>query len=123
MGGHQRGGASPVGYPKDLSPDEYMGNKVEMDTDKWTAEGNSRMVWSIGNDWVNGSGASQYLAGRLREAVTEQHMAGFMQFLQVQEHAILDWPKETQPPFFNINDSAALAIADAIAAGAKGQET
>jgi arsenite oxidase large subunit len=71
MGGHQRGGASPVSYPKDKSPDSYMGNPVEMDTDKWTAAGTTRMVWSIGNDWVNGSGASQYLAGRLHEMTRE----------------------------------------------------
>jgi hypothetical protein len=44
MAGNQRGSAPPVGYPKDLSPDSYMGNKVEMDTDKWTAEGKTRMV-------------------------------------------------------------------------------
>ena len=67
MGGYQRGGASGASYPLDKSPTEYEGNKVEMDTDRWTVEGNTRMVWSIGNDWVNGSGASQYLAGRLRE--------------------------------------------------------
>ena len=48
------------------------------------------------------------LAERLREAVNNQQMAGFMQFLRVQEHAILDWPEQVQNPFFNINDRAAL---------------
>lgn len=51
---------------------------------------------------------STRLAGRLQEAVNGQHMAGFMQFLRVQEHAILDWPDEAENPFFNINDRAAL---------------
>lgn len=51
---------------------------------------------------------STRLSSRLREAVSEQQMAGFMQFLRVQEHAILDWPEEAQNPFFNINDRAAL---------------
>ena len=45
---------------------------------------------------------------RIREAVSNQQMAGFMQFLRVQEHAILDWPEQAQNPFFNINDPAAL---------------
>ena len=71
MGGHQRGGASGASYPLDKSPTEFNGQKVEMDCDRWTTEGKSRMVWSIGNDWVNGSGASHYLGRRLREMTRE----------------------------------------------------
>ncbi len=71
MGGHQRGGASGAPYPFDKSPTEFEGNKVEMDTDRWTVQGNTRMVWSFGNDWVNGSGASHHLATRLREMTRE----------------------------------------------------
>ena len=71
MGGHQRGGASGASYPFDKSPTEFNGQKLEMDCDRWTVEGNTRMVWSIGNDWINGSGASQYLASRLRAMVRE----------------------------------------------------
>jgi arsenite oxidase large subunit len=67
MGGHQRGGIAGASYPMDKSPTEYEGNKVEMDCDRWAVEGKTRMVWSIGNDWINGSGASNYLASRLRE--------------------------------------------------------
>ena len=67
MGGHQRGGASGASYPMEKSPTEFEGQKVEMDCDRWTVEGRTRMVWSIGNDWVNGSGASQHLGGLLRE--------------------------------------------------------
>ena len=51
---------------------------------------------------------STALAGHLREAVTDRRMAGFMQYLRVQEHAILDWPQEAHNPFFNINDRGAL---------------
>ena len=71
MGGHQRGGASGASYPFEKSPTEFNGQKLEMDCDRWTVEGNTRMVWSIGNDWINGSGASQYLASRLRAMVRE----------------------------------------------------
>ena len=71
MGGHQRGGASGASYPFDKSPTEFNGQKLEMDCDRWTVEGNTRMVWSIGNDWINGSRASQYLASRLRTMIRE----------------------------------------------------
>ena len=71
MGGHQRGGASGAPYPLEKSPNDYLGNKVEMDTDLWTVQGKTRMVWSIGNDWINGSGASNYLASKLREMIRE----------------------------------------------------
>ncbi len=71
MGGHQRGGASGASYPLDKSPTEFNGQKLEMDCDLWTVQGKTRMVWSIGNDWVNGSGASNHLGRRLREMTRE----------------------------------------------------
>ncbi|MFQ5425470.1 MAG: arsenate reductase (azurin) large subunit, partial [Gaiellales bacterium] len=71
LGGHQRGGASGASYPLEKSPTEFEGQKVEMDTELWTIEGNTRMVWSIGNDWVGGSGASQHLRQRLLELVRQ----------------------------------------------------
>jgi arsenite oxidase large subunit len=67
MGGHQRGGASGAPYPMEKSPTEFEGQKVEMDCDRWASEGKTRMVWSIGNDWVDGSGASNHIGRRLRE--------------------------------------------------------
>ncbi|MEE9298515.1 MAG: arsenate reductase (azurin) large subunit [Acidimicrobiia bacterium] len=67
MGGHQRGGISGAPYPFEKSPTEFEGEKLEMDTDRWTVQGNTRMVWSIGNDWVNGSGASHHLGALLRQ--------------------------------------------------------
>ena len=76
MGGHQRGGIGGAPYPFDKSPTEYVGpdgavHKLEMDTDRWHVQGRTRMVWSLGNDWVNGSGASHHLASRLREMTRE----------------------------------------------------
>ncbi|MFQ5968757.1 MAG: arsenate reductase (azurin) large subunit, partial [Acidimicrobiia bacterium] len=71
MGGHQRGGMAGAKYPIEKSPTTFEGRQVEMDCDRWVVEGNTRMVWSIGNDWVNGSGASHHLAGRLREMTRE----------------------------------------------------
>ncbi len=69
-GGHQRGGMFP-GYNLDSSPDEYQGNKIEMDQDRWTVEGKTRFVWVIGVDWVGASAASQFLASRFRELILQ----------------------------------------------------
>lgn len=69
-GGHQRGGMFPK-YNLDKSPDEYQGNKIEMDTDRWTIEGKTRFMWVIGVDWVGASGASQFLASALRKLVLQ----------------------------------------------------
>jgi molybdopterin-guanine dinucleotide biosynthesis protein A len=48
------------------------------------------------------------LLPRLEEAVSEQGMAGFKQFLQGAPVAILDWESSDLSPFFNINDPDAL---------------
>ncbi len=71
MGGHQRGGMDGAKYPIEKSPTTFEGRNLQMDCDRWLVEGNTRMVWSIGNDWINGSGASQHLAGRIREMTRE----------------------------------------------------
>ncbi len=67
MGGHQRGGLSGGGYPIDKSPHEYEGNKIEMDTDRWFVEGNTRFMWVIGTNWVGAMAATERLRERLEE--------------------------------------------------------
>ncbi len=62
MGGHQRGGQKAAGYPMDKSPHEYKGNKVEMDTERWFAEGKTRFRWIVGTNWIGAMGASRALA-------------------------------------------------------------
>ena len=95
MGGHQRGGMTGASYPFDKSPTEFDGHKLHMDTDRWTVQGNTRMVWSIGNDWVNGSGASHHLAGLLRQ-----------------------WTRETGPQITSPNPATVVAqLKDRLAAG------
>lgn len=49
---------------------------------------------------------------RVERAVTIQRMAGFKQFLRVQELAGLDWPAMQPSPFFNINDRVSLLGAE-----------
>ena len=41
-------------------------------------------------------------------AVTNRGMAGFFQFLDGCRHCRVEWPESTPPPFYNINDPAAL---------------
>ena len=42
----------------------------------------------------------------LKQAVLDRAMGGLMQVLDSIPHAVLDWPEETIPPFFNINQPA-----------------
>ncbi len=67
MGGHQRGGQKAAGYPMDKSPHFYEGNPVEMDTERWLVEGNTRFRWVVGTNWIGAMGATQALAARVRE--------------------------------------------------------
>ena len=70
-GGHQRGMIKGGSYPKDKSPDEYQGNKLELNVDKWVVEGNVRFMWAIGTTWLASMGASQYLAGVIKRLTRE----------------------------------------------------
>jgi arsenite oxidase large subunit len=70
-GGHQRGMISGAGYPKDKSPDEYKGNKIELNVDRWVVEGNVRFMWLIGSTWAAAMGASQFLRNNINRLVTE----------------------------------------------------
>ncbi len=70
-GGHQRGMISAAGYPKDKSPDSYNGNAIELNVDRWVAEGNVRFMYVIGTTWVTAMGASQDLAAQVRRLSRE----------------------------------------------------
>ena len=61
-GGHQRGMISAANYPKDKSPDNFQGNPIELNVDRWAAEGNLRFMWVIGSTWFSAMGASNHLA-------------------------------------------------------------
>ena len=70
-GGHQRGMISAASYPKDKSRDEYMGNKIELNVDKWVVEGNVRFMYVIGTTWLASMGAAQHLAQTVRRLANE----------------------------------------------------
>ncbi len=74
-GGHQRGMIKGGKYPKEKSVDSYKGNKIELNLDRWVAEGNVRFMWVIGTTWLAAMGASKYLAeqvGRLTRETDPQ---------------------------------------------------
>ncbi len=70
MGGHQRGGMKAAGYPMDKSPDEYMGNKIEMDTERWFVQGNTRLRWIVGTNWLGAMGATQALVDATKRLIS-----------------------------------------------------
>jgi molybdopterin-guanine dinucleotide biosynthesis protein A len=51
---------------------------------------------------------------RLEKAVKGGMMAGFKQFLQIMDAAVLEWPVADRSPFFNINDPQALRKAGSL---------
>lgn len=71
MGGHQRGGQKGAGYPLEKSPHEFDGNKIEMDTERWFAEGNTRFRWIVGTNWLGAMGGTSALR-RIVEDLTSR---------------------------------------------------
>ncbi len=69
MGGHQRGGQKAAGYPLEKSPHEFEGNKVEMDTEQWLVEGNTRLRWVVGTNWLGAMGATAALTNAVDDLV------------------------------------------------------
>jgi arsenite oxidase large subunit len=67
MGGHQRGGQKAAGYPMDKSPHSFEGHPVEMDTERWLVQGNTRFRWVVGTNWLGAMGATQALRKRVAE--------------------------------------------------------
>jgi len=71
LGGHQRGGQGTGGYPLADSPDEFEGNKIEMDTDRYFLQGNTRFMWAIGTNWIGASAGSTAIAAGLQRLVRD----------------------------------------------------
>jgi len=67
MGGHQRGGQSAAGYPMDKSPHFFEDYPVEMDTERWMYQGNTRFRWVVGTNWISAMGASNAYENRVKE--------------------------------------------------------
>ncbi len=67
MGGHQRGGQKAASYPLEKSPHEVDGNPVEMDTERWLVEGNTRFRWVVGTNWLGATAGTAALRRRVDE--------------------------------------------------------
>jgi len=67
MGGHQRGGVKAASYPHDLSPHSVDGHPVEMDTERWLVEGNTRLRWVVGTNWLGATAGTSALRRRVAE--------------------------------------------------------
>lgn len=67
MGGHQRGGQKAASYPIGKSPHSVEGHPVEMDTERWLAEGRTRFRWVVGTNWLGAMAASGALSRRVDE--------------------------------------------------------
>ena len=53
FGGHQRGGTSGGGYPRNKSPEKLPGRrKRSLDTDRWLVSGNTRLAHVVGTTWI-----------------------------------------------------------------------
>lgn len=56
-GGHQRGMVQAASYPTSLSPETFDGNPIELNLDRWAADGNLEFVWVMGCTWAGGGTA------------------------------------------------------------------
>ncbi len=66
MGGHQRGGMTAGGYPRNLSPEKFAGRRRKgLDLDRWVEAGKVRFAWVVGTTWVNAMTGSTSLFDKL----------------------------------------------------------
>ena len=71
FGGHQRGGQSAAGYPRNKSPEKVPGRRRRaLDTDRWLVSGHTRMAHVIGTTWIQAMCGSQGLQKAFHELVT-----------------------------------------------------
>ncbi len=125
MGGHQRGGQKAAGYPMEKSPHSYQGHPIEMDTERWLAEGNTRFRWVVGTNWLRAMGATQSLTERVKalraigpDVTSTRYETAFDQLrARIDEGGLVVVQQEIYP-----NDSTPHADI-VLAAGAWGEET
>ncbi len=72
LGGHQRGGVKAAPYPIDKSPHSVQGHPVEMDTERWLVEGNTRFRWVVGTNWLGAMAASGALRRQVADLTTKR---------------------------------------------------
>jgi len=71
FGGHQRGGTSGGGYPRNKSPEKVPGRrKRSLDTDRWLISGHTRLAHVVGTTWIQSMTGSNGLHKAFHELVT-----------------------------------------------------
>ena len=75
LGGHQRGGMTVGGYPRNHSPEKFAGRRRKgLDLDRWVEAGKVRFAWVVGTTWVNAMTASRSLYDTLEsQTVKNKH--------------------------------------------------
>ena len=70
FGGHQRGGQSGGGFPRNKSPEKVPGRRRRaLDTDRWLVSGHTRLAHVIGTTWIQAMSGSQGLQNKFHELV------------------------------------------------------
>ena len=70
FGGHQRGGQSGGGLPRNKSPEKLPGRRRRaLDTDRWMVSGHTRLAHVIGTTWIQSMSGSQGLQNKFHELV------------------------------------------------------
>ncbi len=83
FGGHQRGGTSGGGYPRNKSPEKVAGRRRRsLDTDRWLNSGHTRMAHVIGTTWIQAMCGSQGLQRKFHELVVNN------------PHQVRSWDKQ-----------------------------
>lgn len=71
FGGHQRGGTSGGGYPRNKSPEKVPGRrKRSLDTDRWLVSGNTRLAHVVGTTWIQSMTGTSGMHKAFHELVT-----------------------------------------------------
>ncbi|MBQ37167.1 MAG: arsenite oxidase large subunit, partial [Gemmatimonadaceae bacterium] len=75
MGGHQRGGMTAGGYPRNWSPEKFAGRRRKgLDLDRWVEAGKVRFAWVVGTTWVNAMTGTTALFDKLSgQTVESEH--------------------------------------------------
>lgn len=70
FGGHQRGGTSGGGYPRNKSPEKVAGRRRRsLDTDRWLYSGYTRLAHVVGTTWIQSMCGSSGLYDKFNELV------------------------------------------------------
>jgi len=72
LGGHQRGGRRGGKYPKNRSPEKFVGRRRKtLDLDRWLEAGHVRFAHVVGCTWMNAMCATGGIANKFEEQISK----------------------------------------------------